>query len=70
MSKILYQVYWHNSIRDWSTALIILVCFFIAARFLKALIVKRIKGFAQRSATVWDDFLIVQIESSLLPVAY
>lgn len=70
MNDALQYVYWNNTIQEWVTALVILLCLFAAARILGTLLAKYIKRAAARTQTMWDDFLILQTEKSLLPLAY
>jgi small-conductance mechanosensitive channel len=70
MKEFLNQTYWNNSIQDYLMALLILVIGIIVLWIFKKVILKRLRKFAEKSATVIDDILIKLIEKSLLPLAY
>lgn len=68
--KILEQVFLGNRILDYIIALLIL---FLSLLFVKAVIrifIKRLKKFAEKTATTFDDLLVKILEKIALPALY
>lgn len=59
-----------NTVRDWLIMLGIIVVSFLLLRLFQRIVVSRIKDFAARTATTFDDFLIRMIQSLVMPLLY
>ena len=70
MKNRLDQVYLNNTLGEWLTALAILALCLVAIRIFKSIVISSIKRFSLRTKTTWDDFLIREVERSLVPAAY
>lgn len=64
------RVIWNNTIRDWMIALGIVIVSMVLLRWIKQIVVARIKAFAARTTTTIDDFVVTLIGRSLLPLFY
>ena len=64
------QVYWNNTLRNWSIAFGIVVGSLIALRIVQSLVVRKIKILAVRTKTTFDDFIIAVLQSSVMPMLY
>ncbi len=58
IEKIWDQVFWGNSVRDWTTALVTMVATFLILYVAKSLTVRRLTVFAQRTQTEVDNFIV------------
>ncbi|MFZ2938459.1 MAG: mechanosensitive ion channel family protein [Candidatus Omnitrophota bacterium] len=68
--KILEQVFFGNRILDYIIALLTL---FLSVLFVKVVIrvfIKRLKKFAEKTTTTFDDFLIIILERIVMPGLY
>ncbi|MDD2702908.1 MAG: mechanosensitive ion channel family protein [Candidatus Omnitrophica bacterium] len=68
--KILEQVFFGNRVLDYGIALLTL---FLSLLFVKVVIwafIKRLKKFAEKTVTTFDDFLVTIIEKVVLPGLY
>lgn len=70
MDKFLDAVYFGNPIKDWLMALLILLIGLIVILFFKKRVLQFLKGWASRSSTTVDDFLLSTIEKSVVPLFY
>ncbi len=70
MNNILKAVYFGNSIQDWLTAVVILLVSVLIILFFKKRVLAYLKKWASNSKTTLDDFLLVTIEKSVLPLFY
>lgn len=62
--------FWGNTIRDWAIALSIIVGACILLRIFKSVVTTRLKKFSERSKTSLDDFLVLVLDRSIMPLAY
>ncbi|NUO81465.1 mechanosensitive ion channel family protein [candidate division KSB1 bacterium] len=58
IEKIWDQVFWGNSVRDWSTALVTMVATFLILYVARGLTVRRLSVFAQKTQTEADNFIV------------
>ncbi|SKB36437.1 mechanosensitive ion channel family protein [Daejeonella lutea] len=70
MNNFFNNVYFGNSIKDWTTALSILLLGVLITLFFKKRILTCLKRWASRSQTTLDDFLLATIETSVVPLFY
>lgn len=59
---ILTKTYYGNSVQEWGTSLIIILCFVVAAKLVYFIIGKTIKRLAAKSKTKLDDILVDMFE--------
>jgi small-conductance mechanosensitive channel len=57
-NTLLGMAFWGNSLLRWLLAVIIAVLLITVFRFLRKLMRGRVKGFAKRTKTNWDNFLV------------
>lgn len=67
---LLGRVYLNNTVQDYITSLALFAGACIALRIFKAVVLRRIKRLAKRTATDADDFLVASVSNKLLPVLY
>ncbi|MEO6187803.1 MAG: mechanosensitive ion channel family protein [Ginsengibacter sp.] len=63
-------IYFGNSLRDWGIAVGIIVVGFSFIKILRLPVLKRLKRWTQKTANSFDDFLVVAIETVLIPFLY
>lgn len=69
-NDLLDQSIFGNTIYQWILALGIIVILFLFIRFFKFLVVKKVKNWALKTNTTWDNFLIAIVESAIIPSLY
>jgi len=67
---IFQQTFFHNRILDYLICLSIFLIGIIIIRIFKSLLLKRLKAWAEETATTIDDYLIHAIKKRLLPLLY
>ncbi len=67
---ILHQTLFGNRILDYLICLAIFVVGFFIVRILRAIVFKRLEKWAEKTSITLDDFLIVIVEKTLLPLLY
>lgn len=70
MNKLLDVVYFGNSLQNWIIALLIFLVSILVITFFKKRILKSLKKWALKSQTTLDDFLLVTVEKSVVPLFY
>ncbi|VAX32820.1 Potassium efflux system KefA protein / Small-conductance mechanosensitive channel [hydrothermal vent metagenome] len=70
LEDIMQQTFFSNTISDYLISLSILVIGVLAVMILKHIIIKRLKVWADKTATTLDDFLVRIIDSKMVPVFY
>ncbi len=70
MDDILALYFWNNSLRDWLLAIGIMLGVFIGLKIFKIVIFRRLKKWATKTNTTWDEFFLGIVESSVLPLLY
>ncbi len=70
MQDILQQTFFQNTVLDYLIALAILVAGISIVFILKKVMVKRLKGWAAKTATDLDDCAIKFVEKNLIPLLY
>lgn len=63
-------VYWGNSVKVYLIGLAILLAVSIAGHILKLIVVHKLKKWADRTVTQFDDFLISSLSRTLIPLFY
>lgn len=59
-----------NTIKEWLIATGIIVAASLVFRILQAIVIKRLQKFTERTASSFDDFLIVILRRSIMPFLY
>ncbi|MHB1179043.1 MAG: mechanosensitive ion channel family protein [Daejeonella sp.] len=70
MDHFLTRIYFGNSIQNWTLSTVIFLAGLLAIFFFKRVVLKRLKRWSSRSETTIDDFLISNIEKSVVPLFY
>ncbi|MDP3468439.1 MAG: mechanosensitive ion channel [Daejeonella sp.] len=70
MTQFLSRFYFGNSLQDWLISLSIFVGGILLIAIFKRVVLKRLKLWAFRSETTFDDFLIANFEKSVVPLSY
>ncbi|MBK5271065.1 MAG: mechanosensitive ion channel family protein, partial [Bacteroidia bacterium] len=60
----------NNTIRDWTISLSIIVVTIIILRLIQTIVIRRLKVYAEGTKTNIDDFIIIMIQSSVMPLLY
>ncbi|HYC28508.1 MAG TPA: mechanosensitive ion channel family protein [Chitinophagaceae bacterium] len=63
-------VYFHNTLRDWTIALSLILGLFLLIRIFRKLIFSRIKAWAGRTESKLDDFGVRIAERAIVPMFY
>lgn len=67
---ILHQTLFGNRILDYFICLAIFVVGFFVVRILRAIVFKRLEKWAEKTSITLDDFLLVIVEKTLVPLLY
>lgn len=70
LREMLLSTYFGNHVQDYGLWMALLLTLVLIIRLMKNVIISRLKALASRTATTIDDFLICQVESTLLPLLY
>ncbi|MEJ2194063.1 MAG: mechanosensitive ion channel family protein [Ignavibacteriaceae bacterium] len=70
MEDILNQIFFGNTVLAYAKALGIFVLCIVVVKIFRAIILKRLKKWAERTKTDFDDFIIVGIQKSIVPILY
>lgn len=70
MAHLLTKIFLGNTIQNWIISLLIFLTGILIILFFKLIVLKRIKKWTFRSKTTIDDFLILNIEKSIVPLLY
>lgn len=61
---------WNNAVGNWLIAFGIIAASLIGLRIVQAIVINRIKKWSIRTKTTIDDFIIMIVQSSVMPVLY
>jgi small-conductance mechanosensitive channel len=70
MKEFLSQTFWGNSVQSYLIAVGILIVGFVIIKVFKAIVLFRMKKWAEKTETALDDLLIKGIERSIVPLLY
>jgi len=70
IKDVLEQVFFGNSVLNYCIAIAILVVTCLAIKIFKFIILKRLKKFATKTATTFDDFLVNILDKLFVPFGY
>ena len=70
MNNIFDYIFLDNSIKAWSISLGIIVTCIILSRFLRTIVVTRLKKFASHTQSTIDDFVVQEFERTIMPFLY
>jgi len=70
MEELLKETYWGNTILQYLIAAGFFVGGIIIVTIFKTIILKRLKKFAEKTKTSIDDFIIVGIQKSIVPILF
>lgn len=70
IKNILNQVFWDNEIYNWIIAVGIIIGTIILVKICKLIVLKRLKNWAEKTETNWDDFIVSLIERAVIPLLY
>ena len=68
--EFLHLEFYHNLVSDYLVCLAIILGGILAVRIVGALALKRLKAWAKKSATTYDDYLVDRIRWTGIPLAY
>jgi small-conductance mechanosensitive channel len=66
----LNQHFWNNSVSAWLFAIGVIVFSFLIIKLFRYFILRRVKVWSRKTANTWDDFILVLIEKSAVPILY
>lgn len=64
LDHILDRIYWNNSLRVWLTAFFVFCFLFGFLKILSRVSVGRLKAFASKTETQWDDFFVSLLDKT------
>lgn len=70
LRDLLLRTYFGNPVQAYGLWLALLLTLVLVIRLLKNFIIDRLKALAAKTETTLDDFLIAQVEKTLLPLLY
>jgi hypothetical protein len=70
IEDLLRREFYHNRISEYLLCLAIIVGGILAVRVVAALALRRLKAWAGKSSSTWDDFLVDRIPRIGMPLAY
>lgn len=70
MNDFLDQVYYNNTVRQYFTALGVIIGGAILVLALKKVIIKRLQAWAAKTPGTWDDFIIESISRFVVPILH
>ncbi|MGD8306039.1 MAG: mechanosensitive ion channel, partial [Ignavibacteria bacterium] len=70
MEELLNQIYFGNTVWAYVKALGIFLVGFILIKIFRIIILSRLKKLAERTKTAIDDFIIIGIKKSIVPILY
>jgi small-conductance mechanosensitive channel len=70
VEDVLKQVYFGNTVLAYLIALGIFVISVLFVQIFRTIVLRRLKKWAERTKTTFDDFIIVAIRKSIVPILY
>jgi small-conductance mechanosensitive channel len=70
MNSFWEESFWGNTISDWAIAILIIVTSILLLRLVKKIVQTQLKRWSRRTNTTIDDFLVLAVEKSVLPLFY
>ncbi|MCL5885330.1 MAG: mechanosensitive ion channel family protein [Deltaproteobacteria bacterium] len=70
IEDILRREFYHNRISEYLICLAIIAGGILAVRVVEALALRRLKAWAEKTPTTYDDFLVDRIQGTGIPLAY
>lgn len=70
ITDILQREIYHNRISEYLLCLAIIAGGILAMRVVEALVLRRLKAWAEKTSSTWDDFLVDRIRRTGIPLAW
>ncbi len=70
MNDFLNNIYFGNSLLTWIITAACILVGFIIVKFLKTVLLKQLRNWAQKTKTTFDDFIVESFEKSVIPILY
>ncbi len=70
MEEFLNQIYFGNTIQKYIVAIGIFVLVIIVVKVFRLIVLRRLKKWAEKTETTIDDFILVGIKKSVVPIIY
>jgi small-conductance mechanosensitive channel len=70
IEDILQREFYHNRLSEYLICLAVLVGGILVLRVVEAVAMRRLKAWAERTSTTFDDFLVGRIRGTAFPLAY
>ncbi|MFB3056809.1 MAG: hypothetical protein ACE1ZQ_06560, partial [Ignavibacteriaceae bacterium] len=70
MEEFLNQIYFGNTIQKYIVAIGIFVLVIIVVKVFRLIVLRRLKKWAEKTKTTIDDFILVGIKKSVIPIIY
>jgi small-conductance mechanosensitive channel len=70
VENILQREFYHNRLSVYLICLALILGGILAVRIVERLAMRRIKAWAEKSSSTWDDFLVERIHRTGIPLAY
>ncbi len=70
MEEFLNQIYFGNTIQKYIVAIGIFVLVIIVVKVFRLIVLRRLKKWAEKTKTTIDDFILIGIKNSVIPILY
>jgi small-conductance mechanosensitive channel len=70
MEEFLNQIYFGNTIQKYIVAIGIFVLVIIVVKVFRLIVLRRLKKWAEKTETTFDDFILIGIKNSVIPILY
>ena len=70
MEDFLNQTYFGNTILNYITAIGIFILVIVVVKIFRLIVLKQLKKWAEKTQTTIDDFIIIGIQKSVVPIMY
>ena len=70
MEDFLNQIYFGNTIQKYIVAIGIFVLVIIVVKVFRLIVLRRLKKWAEKTKTTIDDFILIGIKNSVIPILY
>ncbi|MBA2501089.1 MAG: mechanosensitive ion channel family protein [Chitinophagaceae bacterium] len=70
MKEWLQYVFLGNTVQSWLIAIGIILALLLLVRIIRTIVLKKLKNWAEKTETTVDDFMVVFVQKSILPILY
>ena len=70
MDNFWQQIYFGNTVKDWTTVLVIIITGFILLRLIRHFVLVKLEAWSAKTSTSVDDIIVRGIQRSVIPMLY